>query len=97
MLMTKAYRATTLRKTIKNNILKKFKEQNWTKADLARAAHVSPGMVGRWLEGEDTPGWETLARLCKAFEEDASYFVTRQTRKRRNTAEEVTGEIGKES
>lgn len=82
MASPKAYGASNLRKTVKSNIVKKFKQQGWTASELAQATKVSPGMVRRWLDGVDTPGWESLARLCKAFEEDAAYFVTRQTRKR---------------
>lgn len=50
--------------------------RGWVQADLARELDVSPGSVGNWESGQNTPGHRTIVRLSEILGTTVGWLMT---------------------
>lgn len=53
-----------------------YKEQGWSQRSLERASGVSQGLIGKYLNRQNTPGLENLDALAKAMKVSAQALVS---------------------
>lgn len=63
---------TTIRETMRLNIIAKRKERNWTQSDLANILKSKKTTIASWEQGLSSPDIDTIAILLKLF--DMSFY-----------------------
>jgi Helix-turn-helix. len=63
---------TTIRETMRLNIIAKRKERNWTQSDLANILKSKKNTIASWEQGLSSPDIDTIAILLKLF--DMSFY-----------------------
>jgi transcriptional regulator with XRE-family HTH domain len=60
--------------------LKALREgKGWTQKQLAAAAGVSQNGISHWENGDRTPTWDVVIKLCRAFGEPCTVFDETET------------------
>lgn len=66
---------TTIRETMRLNIISKRKEHEWTQTDLANLCGLKKNTVASWEQGLSSPDIDTIVKLLKLFDMDFNTFT----------------------